>query len=186
MELETENFAYLISVILHPLVLAVPMSLIYLYLGGVGRFETLKWFLVGFTTGFIPFVAILRFREKQWKLSREQRPFYYIIGVLIAMTVAIIYYLLSAPWFILEVYLLGITLTAIFLLVNKFAKISVHTGFTVFLGLIFLQVDQFIGIALLTLASIVAWSRIVLDRHDLEEVLLGGLIPTMLWILIYI
>jgi hypothetical protein len=62
--------------------------------------------------------------------------------------------------------------TAYFL--NRWIKISLHTGFGVFVGLTLFLILPIFGIAATILALLVAWSRVVLRRHTKREVVLGG------------
>ena len=57
---------------------------------------------------------------------------------------------------------------------NRWIKISLHTGFGVFVGLTLFLILPIFGIVATILALLVAWSRVVLRRHTTREVVFGG------------
>jgi len=70
--------------------------------------------------------------------------------------------------------------TAIFLMVtaasllNPIIKVSLHTGFSIFVASVLLLMQPLIAFLAFGLALAVAWSRVVLQRHTVREVVLGG------------
>lgn len=58
---------------------------------------------------------------------------------------------------------------------NYFSKVSIHTGATTASGTLLLT-ESLIGLGLLLLSPVVAWSRVKMKRHSSEEVLMGGLL----------
>ncbi|MBX2992026.1 MAG: phosphatase PAP2 family protein [Bacteroidetes bacterium] len=58
--------------------------------------------------------------------------------------------------------------------INSKVKVSLHTGFGVFVALTLFLIRPDIAFAALILACLIGWSRIVLGRHSTREVLLGG------------
>lgn len=58
--------------------------------------------------------------------------------------------------------------------INSRVKVSLHTGFGVFVALNLYLIGPDIAFAALILACLIGWSRVVLGRHSIREVLLGG------------
>ena len=58
--------------------------------------------------------------------------------------------------------------------INKWVKISLHTGFGVFVAWAMFLIDPKAGAVVLFLALLIGWSRVILGRHTVSEVLLGG------------
>ena len=70
------------------------------------------------------------------------------------------------------------TMVALTLLLNRRLKVSLHTSFAMFASFLFWPSVAFVlGVMLLALA--VGWSRLVLGRHTLSEVLVGALIGSI-------
>lgn len=58
--------------------------------------------------------------------------------------------------------------------INSRVKVSLHTGFGFFVAMTLFLIRSDIAFAALILACLIGWSRIVLGRHSIREVLLGG------------
>ncbi len=59
---------------------------------------------------------------------------------------------------------------------NKTIKVSLHTGFSIFVACVLFLMQPMFALFALMLAVAVAWSRIVLGRHTAREVLFGGIL----------
>lgn len=70
-------------------------------------------------------------------------------------------------------------LMAVCFVINTWIKISQHTLIITYLGFLVLSVNCWAGLLLLALAPFVAWSRVVLGRHQKDEVLAGGLVAVI-------
>ncbi len=56
---------------------------------------------------------------------------------------------------------------------NRWIKLSLHTAFAVFTGLILAKISLAYGLAMLVFIPLIGWSRVALSRHTVREVL-GG------------
>jgi len=59
-------------------------------------------------------------------------------------------------------------------LVNLRIKSSLHVSMTIYLAFLIMPLNYIAGIIVLLLSVLIGWSRIVLGRHTLKEVLWGG------------
>jgi membrane-associated phospholipid phosphatase len=101
--------------------------------------------------------------------------FYGMLIVLLAL-LTIISWVAAAPRSIAIGTTAILSLVFIAFVLNKRIKVSLHTGFSVFVAcVLFLMRPEFAFLALM-LAAAVAWSRIALGRHTSREVLLGGVL----------
>lgn len=62
---------------------------------------------------------------------------------------------------------------------NYFIKSSMHTAFNIFVAALFFSQNVWLGFVWLVLAFIIGFTRIILKRHTPKEVLMGGLIGTI-------
>jgi len=60
--------------------------------------------------------------------------------------------------------------------INLFIKSSLHVSLNIYLSALILMVDLRIGLAVFLFSGLIAWSRIVLERHTLKEVAFGSCI----------
>ncbi len=63
---------------------------------------------------------------------------------------------------------------------NYFIKSSMHTAFNIFVSALFFSVNIYIGIIWFGIAILVGFTRIILKRHTVKEVLSGALIATFI------
>jgi membrane-associated phospholipid phosphatase len=67
--------------------------------------------------------------------------------------------------------------------INSRVKISQHTIIAFFVSFLVFPVHVWVGAALLAFAPFVAWSRVVLGRHQKNEVVLGAIVGTLFGLL---
>jgi membrane-associated phospholipid phosphatase len=143
----------------------------------------------GFQTAFPAFFSIvgclaamglfLYFRKRKGKISnwdvsvREERSrnIYRPILALIGLTSAILY--ITGQPFVAETLFFG-SLMAFCYAVNTKVKISQHTVIACYLSALLLEAGLPWGFGMLVFSALVAWSRVVLGRHEAKEVLLGA------------
>lgn len=70
-------------------------------------------------------------------------------------------------------------LMAVSLVINTRIKISQHTLMVTYLSFLTLQINIWAGLVLLAVAPFVAWSRVVLGRHQKDEVMAGGVVAVV-------
>jgi membrane-associated phospholipid phosphatase len=58
----------------------------------------------------------------------------------------------------------------------KAIKVSLHTGFSVFVACVLFLIQPLFALLAFMLAIAVGWSRVVLERHTTREVMLGGVL----------
>ena len=63
---------------------------------------------------------------------------------------------------------------------NYFIKSSMHTAINIFIAALFFALNPFYGLVWLIISIVVGYSRIVLKRHTLAEVLSGGFIALLI------
>lgn len=185
-------FAEFVSTIFNPVVFVLLMPFFVVYRQTDSEWYALKW--VVFTGAFV-FVGLLFFLYGRMKgfysdhdiSIREQRHSLYLIAF-----IASVFYFLAAVFFKgiffpLSIIALGVILGVIvFEIANFYIKASVHmavvVGFVISLGLIY---GPFAFLASFWIILMVAWSRLYLKRHTMEELLMGGLLGTFITIFTY-
>jgi membrane-associated phospholipid phosphatase len=68
----------------------------------------------------------------------------------------------------------GLTIAFISQIVNLFVKSSLHVSLNIYLSFLIMPINSILGSILLLLTVLIGWSRIVLGRHTLKEVLFGA------------
>jgi membrane-associated phospholipid phosphatase len=68
----------------------------------------------------------------------------------------------------------GLVITFVSQLVNFYVKSSLHVSLTIYLSFLIMPLNDVAGILLLVFAVLIGWSRVLLGRHSLKEVVYGG------------
>jgi membrane-associated phospholipid phosphatase len=110
--------------------------------------------------------------------TREQRTrSVYLPMLFLIFVIAGVLYVFRQP-FVGETLFFG-GMMAVCMVINFWLKISQHTLMITYLGCIVWPVSFTWGLVLLICAPFVAWSRIVLGRHQWSEVIAGGLVAIL-------
>lgn len=129
---------------------------------------------------FVPLFVWLYVKSKNGTITnfdvsdRKQRKslFVFILPVLMLVTI-ILYYTGQSKTICLKVFF-GLVITFVSQLVNLRIKSSLHVSMTIYLAFLIMPLNYIAGIVVLLLSVLIGWSRIVLSRHTLKEVLWGG------------
>ena len=63
---------------------------------------------------------------------------------------------------------------------NYFIKSSMHTAFNIFVAALFFSINPYIGLIWLGIAILVGFTRIILKRHTIGEVVAGAIIASFI------
>lgn len=166
----THAIARWVSVLAHPFVMASLMAL------GVSVRAALL--VAAFTA--VPIAMLMRrqVRSGRWDnvdaSNRRDRPVL-LVGAGVALLALAVYLAAAQPGSPLLRGLLGPAgLFGSAALVNRWVKVSLHIGFAVLAAATLIQLGSALGWALLPVVPILAWSRLVLRRHQRSELVAGG------------
>lgn len=124
------------------------------------------------------FYTISRVRQGTWgdldvSDKRHRGQFY---GILLPLLLIVT--IIAAATNVPPVLFLGAAsitlLAALAFAVNTRIKVSMHTGFAVFVTLALMVISPWMALAAFVLTIAVGWSRVALARHTTGEVVLGG------------
>lgn len=187
-------FAKLLSYFFNPIIFFLLMLYLVVYKQTSSSMYALKWGI--FSAAFVVFGLLLVIIGKRrgtfsdFDLSnREERSKFYLLlwPLLICYLVVAVFF--KGIFFSLSIITVGIVVgLMIYEIVNARIKASVHVGvvtaFVITLGVLYGSIPFLLTFWILPL---VAWSRLILKRHTIQEVLAGtilGSIITVVTILI--
>lgn len=108
--------------------------------------------------------------------ARKDRPHLFTLGlILLALTAAILVITHQPPVFVRGC-VGAMLLIAAAWFCNHWLKPSMHTGFVMLTAGALWRSDLALALALAVLALAVGWSRLVLGRHTVQEVVVGALL----------
>jgi membrane-associated phospholipid phosphatase len=111
--------------------------------------------------------------------ARKDRPHLFTLGlILLAFTIAILVVTHQASIFVRGCAGAMLLIAAAWLC-NRWLKPSMHTGFVMLTAGALWRSDLPLALALAALAVAVGWSRLVLARHTVQEVVVGALLAML-------
>lgn len=182
--------AQIISTVLNPLVLLLPIPFILVY-KATGVFDyAVYWFLVSlvFFALFSVFVVVgvkLKYFSDLDISNRKQRPMLYVSAILLSVIYLSLLFVAKAP-LILALGVIGLLLgLSVSDLVNMKTKASIHvgtvTGFATVIVLLYGLEFSFLYL----LVPLVAWARIKTKNHTLMQTVIGAGLSFSLTIVVY-
>lgn len=182
--------ARFISFISNPvfIFIALPFFLVYKTTQNTAAAWAWTLYTLGFLFIFVVFVLIgvkKKFFSDIDVSKREQRPVLYLTGALLSLLYLFILFTLQGPQ-ILFITTFGIMLGIVIAsLINIKVKASVHvaaiSGLITSLSIIY----QGYYLLLLFLIPIIGWSRVKIKRHTVTEVVIGGILGSLLSLIMY-
>lgn len=108
--------------------------------------------------------------------DKTQRQSWYIYGLSVLLLLTIILFITEQSRTLRLSVLFALILLATSQVVNYFIKSSLHVSLNIFLAFLMMSLNFVIGLAFLACVPFIAWSRVVLKRHSLKEIITGALI----------
>lgn len=175
------RLAYLLTHILNPTWLLLPVLALVTYSGTGSWLAALAWTALAAVIVVIPLLMIIYRRVRAGVYAdtqvsvREQRHVLYIVGAICTTLYGFAVYLLDAP---LE---LKATLVALFAAgliamgINFIgSKVSIHTGGLAGLATVMMVLFGRNALLGFLLVALVGWSRVMLGRHTVRQVVTGA------------
>ena len=183
--MNSERLAKIISAVLHPFILLIPVLLAAIYASKLNLQSSLYFFAISVMLYFlIPFVSFW-YLVKRGKISsfehekREERPAIYALITACWLAAAFVLYVLNAPkqmlFLILASAIVGVALT----LITLRWKISIHAAFFTVFMLWAILVFGWIAAWLIIPLLLTVWARQKLKYHTMSQLLAGIFLSTI-------
>lgn len=174
-----KKFANIISTIGNPLILSFIVS-IYANFREFDTLQALKLSGILLVIGILPIWFFINRKVKTGEFAdhdvsaRTKRKSLYVFALTFLLLMIAVLYFTNQPKFITTGALFAWILAFSSFLINFKVKSSLHTGFAFLLAMMTFKIGLFFSMSLLLFAFLVAWSRVYLKRHTLQEVFIGG------------
>jgi hypothetical protein len=185
------TIARFISYIFNPVLVLVFVPFLLLYRTTNDLYLTWSWtlytvlFLLGITIFIIYGVQKNLFTDIDVS-KREQRPLLFFVSILFGILYLVGLFLFHGPLILFIItfgIILGIVIASI---INMKIKASMHVAT---ISALILTVAIIYGghfLLLLFLIPLVAWARVTIKRHTLQETIIGGILGILLSLCIYV
>jgi len=186
-----ERLAGLTSNILNPFLLSFIVIILLAVESTDGASEALKWALISIALSVLPvFVAVICL-VRQNKLEgvfanpRHQRNGIYILASALGAIGCGVMWYFNAPKLLSVTFSAGLVTIVIFMVINRFWKISLHTAFISASVTIVAIIYGAAGALTILLLLPVAWSRIRLNQHSPAQVITGALLSAAILLIVF-
>jgi membrane-associated phospholipid phosphatase len=173
------SFAKFVSFIGHPL-LTIPLfvAIVMFAFEDLKKASFISFIIIGCV--FVPLILWMFIKSKNGsytnfdvsdKIQRNSL-FLFIIPFLIIAT--IILYTTGQSIVLWISVFFGLVITLVSQIVNIYVKSSLHVSLNIYLSFLIIPINYKVGVILLIMTILIGWSRIVLGRHTLKEVIIGA------------
>ncbi len=179
-----EISAKIISGLGHPIILG-SIAALYVNFTQFPQKTALKLSLQLFGLCIIPLISYILFEIrrgnfKDFDVSEQEKrgKLYMVLFVILLIQCFFVFYN-DFGWIIISGAITVLLMVAVFLIVNRFLKISLHTSFAFLLATMAIKIEVSLAFTLYLFALLILLSRLILKRHTVPEVAfasLGGLI----------
>jgi len=144
--------------------------------------EAVKWSLISVVLSIIPVLVVilyLLYHERIEGLSikvRRQRDKIYLLASACAVVSCVVLAYLGAPSLLVACFVAGLSAVVIFMFINLWWKISVHTALVGGSVTVFIFLYGLAGAISVVLLPAVTWSRLELKHHTLAQVAVGAIL----------
>ncbi len=185
--------ANVLSTIGHPLVL-LPLTIALSLLGRLSGTRLVVVVAVFLASTVIPMLFIIRRKVAAGRWSdmdvsdHGQRSGLYKVALPIILTSIGIFWVFEFPRGLIVGSLVSLILLLAGMAINRFSKLSMHAMFGAYCVVILLVGSLALGFAGALLVAGMSWSRVVLGRHSIMQVIggnfLGAAAGVLLWVLL--
>lgn len=178
--------AEIVSLIFNPILFFIIMPFIVIYKKTGDSMYALKWEMFSFIFVII-FIAFFLWEKKNGSFSdfditkRQERKKLYIFLLFLTCAYLVIPLFLKGIAFPMTIIAFGIVFgIAVFATANYFIKASVHMGiacaYVITISLFYGWIGFLFSFFIIPL---IVWSRLVLKRHTKKEIIVGGILGTL-------
>lgn len=153
--------------------------------------DAIKWSLILTALSILPIFLFSVYLVQHNRLDivfanvRQQRTRIYALTVILAGVSCIILLFLKVPLILLALFVAAFSANVIFMGVNFWWKISLHTAFTTAAVTVLFILYGFMATASIVLVLLVAWARIKLEHHSLAQVITAALLSTSILVVVF-
>ena len=186
-----KRIANLTSNILSPFLVSLGMIWLLSFASAASTFDALKWAFLAMTLSVLPVFLGIVYLVRNGRVDaistniREQRTRIYLLAGFCAVVCYVILVYSGAPPILAAGFIAGLSTTAIFMLINLWWKISLHTALVAASATVLVMLYGWSAAVTLALVPLTAWARIELEYHSLAQAVIGAILATLIVIVVF-
>ena len=177
-----KRIANLTSNILNPFLVSLVLILLLSFKSTSSTLDAVKWSLISIAASSLPVFSVIVYLVRSGRLDtiftnvRGQRTKIYLLAGVCTGVGCIILHYLGAPLVLVATFVAGFSGVIIFMCINLFWKISLHTAFITASVIVLIILYGPIAAGTVVLVPLIGWARIELKHHSLAQVATGALL----------
>ena len=183
--------ANLISNILNPFLVSLVVIILLSFESASSTSDALKWALISTVVSIFPVFLIVVYLVHNGRLEgifinvRRQRSKIYLLASACVVVSCVILLYLRAPLALVAAFVTGLSAILVFMCINLFWKISVHTAFVAASVTVLTILYGPIGALTGVLLPPIAWARIEMEHHSVAQVMAGALLAALIVVVVF-
>ena len=186
-----ERIANLTSSVLNPFLVGFVVIALASVESTASKLDALKWSLILVALSILPIYLFALYLVRNNRLDsifasvRWQRTKIYALAVILGVVGFVILLCLKAPPMLLALFVTGFSAVVVFMCINLWWKISLHTAFVAALVTVLVIFYGFIAVVSVVLIPLVAWARIDAGHHSIAQVFTGALLAALILVIVF-
>jgi len=148
--------------------------------------EAIKWSLISLALSVFPVLAVVLYLVRRRKIDgifinpRRQRSRIYLLAIFCAVIGYVVLILCDAPELLRAAFVSGLIAVVVFMIINLFWKISLHTAFITASVTVLIIVYGKTAAWTVIFIPLIAWARLEMRLHTQAQVFAGALLSAVI------
>ena len=185
------RLAQLTSNILNPFLVSLVVLILLSFKSASGTFDALRWASISIALSILPVFAVIVYLVHNKKLEgifvspRRQRNNVYLLATVCAVVGCILLSYLGAPRVLMAAFVAGLSAIIVFMGINHWWKISVHTAFVGASVTVLIIIFGSIAAVTAVLFPLIAWARVEMEQHSPAQVATGAFLAVLIVVVVF-
>jgi hypothetical protein len=186
-----QRIANLTSNILNPFLISLAVILLFSFSSTTSTLEAIKWSLIAMAVSVLPIFLVIIYLVHSGGLddiltnARQQRTKIYLAAGISAIAGYFVLSYLKAPPILVAGFAAVLSMAVIFMFINLWWKISVHTGCIAASSMVLVMLYGWTAAATVPLVPLTAWARIELEHHSLAQAVTGAVLAALIAVVVF-
>lgn len=183
--------ARLVSNTLNPFLVSFTVIAVLAFESTAGTADAFKWLAIAVVISVLPVLTFVIYMVRTKKLDgifinpRKQRNRIYPLAALLGVVGAVVMYVADAPEILFVTFVTGLAAVVMFMTINLWWKISLHTGFIAAAAAIIIMVFDVKTSWIALAVPLVGWARLELKLHTWQQVTAGAVLAAAVTVIFF-
>jgi len=187
----SHHLARLISNILNPFLVSFAVITVLAFESTTGISDALKWLAISIVLSVLPVFVFVLYMVRIKQLDsifinpRKQRTRIYVLATCLGIAGVVVLHFTQAPKLLLVTFITGLISIMVFMSINLYWKISLHTGFIAAAATIIVIVYGGFLSFVVILVPLVGWARFSMKLHSWRQITCGAVLAASIAVIAF-